>query len=397
MDEPAPILIAGGGIGGLTLALALAKTGRASIVLEQRDSFGAAGAGIQLGPNGVRVLQSLGLADALRPAVGVPDALTVHDGRSGRALAVLPLGRWIAARHGAPYWVVHRGDLHALLAKAASAEPRITLRTGFALASVALKGSDLQARSATGDVSTGAALVGADGLWSSVRRAVAPEQVPEFVGSTAARTVIPVAEAGRLALPAVGLWLSPGANIVHYPVRGGAEIAAVMIAAETWHGKEWEAKADRAALLAQLDGFHASLAEPLSMAPEWRKWALHRLPPLPRWSAGRVTLIGDAAHPMLPHLAQGGVLALEDAVVLANCIATHPGNEAEAFIAFETKRRRRAARVQAMSRLNGRIYHARPPLSWARDAVLRITPGTWLMAGYDWLYGWRADTGATAT
>ena len=210
MAEPAPILIAGGGIGGLALALALAKAGRASTVLEQRDSFGAAGAGIQLGPNGVRVLQRLGLAEALRPAVGVPDALAVHDGRTGRTLAVLPLGRWIAARHGAPYWVAHRGDLHAVLASAASAEPRITLRPGFALASLAQHGEVVQARSAAGDVATGAALVGADGLWSSVRRAIYPEHVPQFVGATATRTVIPVAAAGRLALPVVGPVAEPG-------------------------------------------------------------------------------------------------------------------------------------------------------------------------------------------
>ena len=394
MPEPAPILIAGGGIGGLALALALAKTGRASTVLEQRENFGTTGAGIQLGPNGVRVLQRLGLAEALRPAVGVPDALAVHDGRSGRTLAVLPLGRWIAARHGAPYWVVHRGDLHAVLAAAASAEPRITLRTGFALDSLTQWGDGVQAASAAGDVVTGAALVGADGLWSRVRDAVSAGHVPRFVGATASRTVIPVAAAGQLALPAVGLWLSPGANIAHYPVRGGSEIAAVVIAAETWQGTDWDAAADRATLNARLAGFHASLADPLSMAPAWRKWALYRLPPLRAWSAGRITLIGDAAHPMLPHLAQGGVLALEDALVLADALAAHPGNEAQAFLAFEGKRRRRAARAQAMSRVNGGVYHLRLPLSWARDGVLRAVPGAWLMAGYDWLYGWRSDAGA---
>jgi 3-hydroxybenzoate 6-monooxygenase len=391
MPESAPILIAGGGIGGLALALALAKTGRRSTVLEQRGSFGGAGAGIQLGPNGVRVLQRLDLAEALRPVVGVPDALAVHDGRSGRTLAVLPLGRWIAARHGAPYWVVHRGDLHSVLTKAASAEPRITLRSGFALASLTQKGEGVEATSAAGDVAVGGTLVGADGLWSSVRRAVCPEHVPQFVGATAARTVIPVATAGRLALPAVGLWLSPGANVAHYPVRGGSEIAVVVIAAEAWQGTDWDTEADRAVLIARLRGFHASLADPLAMAPAWRKWALYRLQPLPRWSVGRITLIGDAAHPMLPHLAQGGALALEDALVLADCLAAHPGNEAQAFLAFEALRRRRAARVQAMSRLNGRIYHLPPPLSWARDGVLRLVPGGWLMAGYDWLYGWRAE------
>ena len=391
MTDAAPILIAGGGIGGLALALALAKAGRASTVLEQRATFSTAGAGIQLGPNGVRVLQRLGLTDALRLAVGVPDALTVHDGRSGQTLAVLPLGRWIATRHGAPYWVAHRGDLHGVLARAASAEPRITLRTGFALASLAQHGEVVQAKSAAGDVVTGGALVGADGLWSSVRRAILPEHVPEFVGATAMRTVIAVASAGRLAQPVVGLWLSPGVNVAHYPVRGGSEIAVVVIAAEAWHGTEWDAEADKTALLGRLAGFHASLAEPLAKAPAWRKWALYRLPALPAWSAGRITLMGDAAHPMLPHLAQGGVLALEDAIVLADAVAAHPGDEARAFAAFETLRRHRAARVQAMSRLNGRIYHLPPPLSWARNGALRLLPGGWLMAGYDWLYGWRAD------
>jgi salicylate hydroxylase len=384
-----PVLIAGGGISGLSLALALAKTGRRSVVLEQRSSFSGSGAGIQLGPNGVRVLERLGLAEVLRPTVGVPDALVVHRGATGRTLAILPLGRWIALRHGAPYWVVHRGDLHAALARAAAAEPRITLRAGFALASLTANATGVEAKSAADDVLAGRALVGADGLWSLTRQIIAPGHVPQFVGLTAARTVIPVAQAGRLARPAVGLWLAPGVNVVHYPVRGGCEIAAVLIAEEAWAGTEWEAAADRASLIKRLFAFHRSLAEPLAMAPEWRKWALYRLPSLPSWTAGRVALIGDAAHPMLPHLAQGGVLALEDAVALADALAVHPNDEARAFLAFEGKRRRRAARVQAVSGLNGRIYHLAPPLSWARDGVLRLTPGSWLMAGYDWLYGWR--------
>jgi 3-hydroxybenzoate 6-monooxygenase len=384
-----PILIAGGGIGGLALALALAKIGRQSVVLEQRPSFGGTGAGIQLGPNGVRVLQRLGVAEALQPAVGVPDALAVHHGGTGRTLAVLPLGRWIAARHGAPYWVAHRGDLHAVLAAAAAAEPRITLRASFALARPTVTATGVEARSTAGDVVAGAALIGADGLWSVTRHFIAPGHVPHFVGSTAARCVIPVAQAGRLALPAVGLWLTRGANVVHYPVRGGSEIAAVLIAAEAWAGTEWDAAADRDRLLERLGTFHASLAEPLAKALEWRKWALYRLPPLPHWALGRLALIGDAAHPMLPHLAQGGVLALEDAVALADALAAHPDNDAQGLLAFAIHRRRRAARVAAMSAFNGRIYHLAPPFSWARNGALRLLPGSWLMAGYDWLYGWR--------
>ena len=391
MATPPPILIAGGGIGGLALALALARAGRSSTVLEQRDAFATAGAGIQLGPNGVRVLQRLGVAEALRPLVGEPEAIRVHDGRTERTLATLPLGAWMAARHGAPYWVAHRGDLHGALLAAAAAEPRITLRPGFALASLEQTGEGVQAASAGGEPIAGRALVGADGLWSSVRQAVCPSMLPQFVGATATRAVIPAAEAGRLAAPVVGLWLTAGVHVVHYPVRAGAEIAVVVIASEDWQGRDWAAEADRTHLLARVGGFHAGLTEVLARVPRWRKWALYRLPPLPRWSAGRVTLMGDAAHPMLPYLAQGGVLALEDALVLSDCLDGHAGDETSAFRDFEMRRRRRAQHVQATSLRQGRIYHLAPPLSWARDAVLRLAPSAWLMAGYDWLYGWHGD------
>lgn len=390
---PAPILIAGGGIGGLALALALARIGRTSIVLEQRETFATAGAGIQLGPNGVRVLQRLGVAETLRPLVEVPEAVRVHDGKTGRVLANLPLGSWIAARHGAPYWVAHRGDLAATLLAAAAAAPRIQLRPGFALASVVETGDGVEATSTGGEMMAGTALVGADGLWSKVRPAVCPTLAPQFAGATATRAVMSAADAGALPRSVVGLWLSPGVHVVHYPVRAGAEIAVVVIAAEDWRGRDWEAEADRALLLAQIGGFHASLTSVLARVASWRKWALHGLPALPVWSAGRVALIGDAAHPMLPYLAQGGVLALEDAVVLADCLARRPTDEPGAFRDFEAGRRARAGRVQATSRRQGRIYHLAPPLSWARDAVLRLAPGAWLMVGYDWLYGWRSDGG----
>jgi 2-polyprenyl-6-methoxyphenol hydroxylase-like FAD-dependent oxidoreductase len=391
MAAAGPILIAGGGIGGLALALALAKWGRSATVLEQREQFATEGAGIQLGPNGVRMLERLGLAEPLRATVGEPDTLQIHHGRTGSLLATLPLGRWIAARHGAPYWAAHRGDLHGVLLAAASAEPHITLRTGFALASFTEQGASVTASSGTGATVEGCALIGADGLWSRVREAVCPNHRPEFVGATATRTVLEAAKAGGLAAPAVGLWLTPGVHVVHYPVRRGSEVAVVVIAAEDWQGREWDAAADRGTLLAHLAAFHRSLTDVLAPVSEWRKWALYRLAPLPRWSAGRVALMGDAAHPTLPYLAQGGVLALEDALVLATCLSGQVGDEAGAFRLFETLRRKRATRMQALSRRQGRIYHLPTALSWVRDAGLRLVPGAWLMAGYDWLYGWQAD------
>lgn len=391
MAAAGPILIAGGGIGGLALALALAKSGRESIVLEQGHEFATAGAGIQLGPNGVKALERLGLAPALRPLVGEPGAIRVHDGRSGRRIASLPLGRWLAARHGAPYWAAHRGDLHGALLTAATAEQRITLHAGFALAAFVEEGEAVMASSTTGATVTGCALVGADGIWSRVRVGICPSHEPAFAGATATRTVLKASEAGRLAEPAVGLWLTPGVHVVHYPVRGGSEVAVVVIAREDWRGREWDAAADLGTLRGHLSRFHRSLVDVLAPVTDWRKWALYRLAPLPRWTAGRVTLMGDAAHPMLPYLAQGGVLALEDALVCGKCLAAHTGKEAEALSLFESLRRKRAARVQALSRRQGRIYHLPPPLSWARDAGLRWLPGRWLMSAYDWLYGWQPD------
>jgi salicylate hydroxylase len=386
MGADRPVLIAGGGIGGLALALALARTGRRTIVLERRLQFETEGAGIQLGPNGVRVLQRLGVADALRPYVGEPERIDVHDGQSGRTLAHLPLGSWLSDRHGAPYWVAHRGDLHAALL--AAVDRHVELRTGCEVASAAHADGGVLVTCTSGESVQGSVLIGADGLWSSVRRSVTPDAQPLFVGATATRAVLPAAAARSLAMPAVGLWLTPGVHVVHYPVRQGREVAVVVIAAETWQGIEWNMQADADILHAKLAGFHTRLAEVLMGVRDWRKWALYRLPPLPTWTSGRMALLGDAAHPMLPYLAQGGAMALEDAVVLADALA-RDADETSALAEYERLRRARATRVQALSVRNGRIYHMRPPLAWARDAVLRLVPGTRLMAGFDWLYGWR--------
>jgi 2-polyprenyl-6-methoxyphenol hydroxylase-like FAD-dependent oxidoreductase len=389
MTGPTPILIAGGGIGGLALALALARRGISSTVLERQATPTAAGAGIQLGPNGVRALQCLGVADALKPWAGEPEAIEVLAGSSGRRFARLPLGAWIAARHGAPYWVAHRGDLHAVLAAAAAGEPLIELRTGFEVASVAQTPDEVTVTDTAGHRLAGPVLVGADGLWSAVRQALAPGIAPRPAGATAMRAVVPVLRAGAPAAGTVSVWLHPEAHVVLYPVRRGTSYAAVVIARETnpRPARTWDTHADADRLRRQLARFDASL-QVLARTETWREWTLHSLPPLQAWVQGRIVLLGDAAHPMLPYLAQGGALALEDAVVLADCIEAAP-DAASALARFEALRAARARRVQAASLRQGRIYHLPAPLSWGRDAVLTLAPGAWLMAGYDWLYAWR--------
>jgi salicylate hydroxylase len=320
----------------------------------------------------------------------VPEAIVVHDGASGRELARLPLGNWIKQRYGAPYWVAHRGDLHRVLVEASGADPRIALRTGFDVTSVAATHADVTATAAGGEAATGAALIGADGVWSAVRRSLPAMPAPEFAGATATRTVVPAAEAGRLAIPAVGLWLGPSAHVVHYPVRQGSEIAIVVIAREPWQGRDWDAEADGPALLARLSRFHPSLTDVLGRVAFWRRWALHTLPELPQWNEGRIALIGDAAHPMLPYLAQGGAFALEDALVLARCLRDQE-SVSDALTTYAALRRARTRRAQAASVRQGSIYRLAPPLSYARDAVLQLMPGHLLMARLAWLHSWQPD------
>jgi salicylate hydroxylase len=278
--------------------------------------------------------------------------------------------------------------LHRVLLDAAASNPLITIRLGFEVASVAQDSTHVAVAAPEGAQVTGSALIGADGIWSAVRQALPDMPVPQFAGATATRTVIPAGQAGRLAMPAVGLWLNPHAHVVHYPVRGGRDIAAVVIAREQWQGREWDAEADRATLLAQLRPFHASLTEVLERVPAWRKWALYTLPPLPTWTSGRIALIGDAAHPMLPYLAQGGAFAMEDALSLAHSLGASTGIP-EALNTYAGTRRARADRAQAASLRQGRIYRFSPPLSSARDVALRLVPGALIMRGLDWLYRWR--------
>lgn len=391
MAAPRPILIAGGGIGGLACALALAQAGRSSLVLERQAEFSPAGAGIQIGPNGVRALRELGVADALEPFAGKPETIEVFEGRGGRRLAGLPLGDWIAERHGAPYWVAHRGDLHAVLYEAAAREPLIGIRTGFEVASAAQGDDEAAVSSTTGETLSAQLLVGADGLWSAVREHVAPGIEPKFAGATATRTVIAAANAGALAMPAVGLWLSPSAHVVHYPLRGGREIAIVAIVSEAWESRAWDTEADGRQLLQPLAHFPAALTQALEAATgeRWHKWALHTLAPLGSFASRRAVLIGDAAHPMLPYLAQGGACALEDALVLARTLQTEHGDVRRAVTRYAAERIARCHRVQQASVRQGRIYRLPARWSWARDAAFRAVPGHRLMAQLDWLYAWR--------
>jgi salicylate hydroxylase len=387
------VLIAGAGIGGLTAALALARQGIDVTVFEQAEALQEAGAGIQLSPNAVRVLVELGLAARLKPAIVEPTAIRLRAGSSGRDIAMMPLGAASLERYGAPYWVVHRADLQTALAEAVAAAPRITLTLGTWVDLFRIDATrvcaDVNRRGSSAEHG-GSALIGADGLWSRLRALLGDDTEPRFAGRTAFRAVVPAAQLQDSA-PLVNLWISPGGHLVHYPIRAGAAVNIVAVTADRWRSPAWSTGADRDEVLQRFPASAwAPAARQLLTAPErWQKWALYDRAPSTPWGRGPVTLMGDAAHPMLPFLAQGAAMAIEDAAVLAQEIARSPGDRAGALRNYEAVRQPRTARVQRAARRNDFRYHLRQPAAHVRDAVLRALGGERLLAHYDWIYRWR--------
>ena len=387
------LLVAGGGIGGLASALALARKGHAIELLEQASHFGEVGAGIQLGPNATRRLDGLGLLPALQAIAAQPEALVIRSASDDAELARLPLGSAMQQRYGAPYLCVHRADLHGLLLDAVRDSDRVVLHTGARLAHVSARGdavcvSTVDARAWEAD-----GLVGADGLWSRVRSKVIDGAAPRATGHTAWRSLI-----AQDSLPAalrsrqVRVWLGERLHAVSYPVRGGDALNVVVLAeaAPSGDARDWNQDTSLGALRTATGRCGPGLQALLETMPDWRAWTLSDRPPLAgphQMVDDRIALLGDAAHPMLPYLAQGAGMAIEDAVALADALAG--GNAATvpaAFQAYAAARWQRNARVQARAHRNGRIFHAGGLVRWGRDAGLRLLGPTlldvpWLYAG----------------
>ena len=380
------IAIVGAGIGGLSAALALARDGFSVEVLERAAVLEEVGAGIQLGPNASRILIRLGLAERLAPVVVVPEGMDVRSGRSEDTILSAELGDAVAARYGAPWWVVHRGDLQAALAEAAREDRSIQLRTGAAVSAVTEVAGGIAVATGDGDCLADA-VIGADGVRSAVRRALGDGSGPVFRRRTAWRATLPVADAPRaLRGRRLGLWLGPNAHVVHYPLRGGAAVNVVAFVEDGAPMEGWSGPGEAADLMSRFAGWAGPLRDLLAAAPGWTRWSLADRPVWFGPGQGPATLIGDAAHAMLPFAAQGGAMAIEDAAVLARLAAGRRDDLAGAFRAYEQARRGRVKAVQQLAVRNGAIYHLTGPMAFARDTAMRLMGGERLVARQDWIY-----------
>ena len=380
-------MVAGGGIGGLAAALALSRLGADVQLIEQAAAFSEVGAGIQIGPNVTRILHDWGLQARLREVGSFVQELVARDARSGRVLGRLPLGERAVRLYGAPYACIHRADLHQMLLDAVKAAG-VPLSLNQRLLEAMQHENRVQVRTQQGLSREVSMLIGADGLWSRSRDALGLHTPPRFSGHLAYRGLI--GQPDRPESEVVTVWMGPRLHVVQYPVQAGRALNVVAIV----HGEpperqdHWDHAAHAAHLFQALGPVCRPLRQTLEAVPGWRLWALNDRPPLTsaaQMGHGAVALLGDAAHPMRPYLAQGAGMAIEDAQVLAQCWS-NAATAAEAVQRYASLRWQRNAQVQARAIRNGRIFHAHGPVSWGRNLLMgslgaRVMDVPWLYKG----------------
>lgn len=373
------VSIVGGGVGGMAAALALARRGAAVTLHERAPFLGEVGAGLQIGPNGVAVLDALGASGRLDERATRPEAIEMRDHRSGRLVARVPLGPAASARYGRPYWHLHRADLLGVLADAAvAAGVQVCLGRE-------MMGPDDPV------LDEASVVVAADGVRSGFRAAAFAGDPPRFTGHVAWRGLVAADKVPEsLGRPGARVWMGPGRHLVSYPLRGGRLVNFIAVEErKAWAEEGWSQPGDPSDLKRAFADFGGDAAALVRAIPQCFLWGLFDHPVLPAWTDGRIVLLGDACHPMLPFLAQGAAMALEDAWVLAASLDAATTQEA-GLAAYQSARLSRTARVQAASARNARVYHlggaARLPVHAGLRAVSAVAPGL-LLGGFDWLYG----------
>jgi salicylate hydroxylase len=384
--------VVGGGIGGVALTSALAQRGFDVRIFERANAFGEVGAGIQVTPNAVKVLEALGLGDALRKVAFLPQAIVGRNWDTAKEIFRIPLADECPRLYNAPFFHVHRADLHRLLVESLP-DGVATLSAGCV--DVRSTGDGAVAIFEDGSQFEADLIVGADGVRSTVRSKIFGDDAPKFTGNMCFRAVVPVDGSFNFVSPDSSFWLGPKSHVVTYYVQRGqaVNIVAVNETAE-WVEESWNAPSSREELLAAFAGWHPNIIKLFERVDSVFKWGLFDRDPMTTWSRGRVTLLGDSAHPMLPFLSQGAAMAIEDGLVLATSLDAHGANVAAALRDYETERIPRTSRVQLESRERGRTYHL--PTAFAqnkRDLIYKFK--SWInphASGIqtDWVYAYNA-------
>jgi salicylate hydroxylase len=387
-------LIAGGGIGGLAAALAASRAGWDVRLFERASAFSEVGAGVQLGPNVVKVLHSWGLVEALKEVSAFPERLQVRSAVTGQLLGELPLGAAMAQRYGAPYLTIHRADLHGVLLQAVQQHADVKLHLSRPLQSFSQTAQAVTVQADDGPGIEGDVLIGADGVWSTVRQELLGDGLPRRTGHLAYRALARQSDLPELLRSQqVTAWLGPRMHVVQYPVRGGEwlNVVAIVQGEAAAEADLWDHSANAADLAAATAGCCAALREVMDAIEGWRLWVLHDRAPMQgahQQAVGRVALLGDAAHPMRPYLAQGAGMAIEDAAELGHALAQalDPALDVPTMLQrYALNRWQRNARVQARALRNGQIFHADGVVRWGRDLAMKVLGERVL--DMPWLYG----------
>ena len=391
MQSGLPVLVAGGGIGGLAAALALTRRGLSVKVLEQSPRLGEIGAGIQLGPNAFAAFDALGIGEQARARAVYTDEMVMHDALDETLVGRIPTGAAFRARFGNPYAVIHRADVHTSLLEGALKSDRIEVLTATSVQRVEQDDEGVTVLDARGGRHRGLALVGADGVKSAVRRQVVGDEA-RVSGHVVYRAVVEKKDfPPDLQWNAASIWVGPNCHLVHYPLRGGEQYNVVV----TFHSRkkeEWGVtEGSRDEVMSYFDGIGARPRQLLDLPKSWKRWATADREPIGAWSFGRVTLLGDAAHPTTQYMAQGACMAMEDAVTLGEALRVNGNDFGKAFDLYQRSRVARTARIVLSSREMGRIYHASGVERLVRNDLWRGRSPERFYDALEWLYGWTVD------
>jgi 3-hydroxybenzoate 6-monooxygenase len=386
-----PVLVAGGGIGGVAAALALVRRGFAVKVLEQSPQLGEIGAGIQFGPNAFAALDALGIGDKARSRAVYTDEMVMHDALDETLVGRIPTGEAFRRRFGNPYAVIHRADVHLSLLEGARETGRVEVLTSTTVQRVEQDETGVTAHDHQGRSHRGIALIGADGVKSAVRRQYVGDEA-RVSGHVVYRAVVDRKDfPSDLQWNAASIWVGPNCHLVHYPLRGGEQYNVVV----TFHSRDkedWSVReGSREEVQSYFEGICPRARQLIDLPKDWKRWATADREPIAHWTFGRAVLLGDAAHPTLQYLAQGACMAMEDAVTLGEALRAHDNDFPAAFAHYQRSRVARTARVVLSAREMGRIFHAKGVERLVRNDLWKDRSAERFYDAMEWLYGWTAD------